>query len=320
MNSSISRRDFLQAVALTTATLTTLPAFSKNRAPKYKMGLQLFTIRDAMASDLKNTLKKVSELGYQDTETYGFDPANKKYYGLNAVDFKKLMEDNNLTTTSGHYDLFSYIRKSDDELKSYLDRSIEGAHILGQKYITWPWLDPDSRTMESFKVLVKKLNLAGEHVTKAGLGFAYHNHDFEFIDHNGENGYDLIMRETDPSAVKLQIDLYWAMHSSKLTPAELFRKQPGRFVMWHIKDMDKATRDYTELGNGSIDYNQILPDASLAGLQYYYLEQGGNFASNSMQSIADSAAFFKKKSSKVFVTVRCSTRFKLKCHLQSHQT
>jgi sugar phosphate isomerase/epimerase len=84
------------------------------------------------------------------------------------------------------------------------------------------------------------------------------------------------------------------MHASKLTPGELFRKQPGRFVMWHIKDMDKTTRDYTELGNGSIDYTKILPDAALAGLQYYYLEQGGNFATSPMQSITDSAAFFKK--------------------------
>jgi sugar phosphate isomerase/epimerase len=102
------------------------------------------------------------------------------------------------------------------------------------------------------------------------------------------------MRETDPAVVKLQIDLYWAMHSSKLSPAELFSQQPGRFVMWHVKDMDKVSRDYTELGNGSIDYTEILPDASRAGLQFYFIEQGGNFATNSIQSITDSARFFKQ--------------------------
>jgi sugar phosphate isomerase/epimerase len=134
----------------------------------------------------------------------------------------------------------------------------------------------------------------GEQVTKASLGFAYHNHDFEFVDHNGENGYDIIMKDTDPALVKLQIDLYWVMHSSKLSPSELFSKQPGRFVMWHIKDMDKVSRDYTELGNGSIDYRIILPEASRAGLQLYFLEQGGNFAKNSMQSVEDSAKFFKQ--------------------------
>jgi sugar phosphate isomerase/epimerase len=294
MNMPVNRRSFLKSLALTSASLTLLPSFARGTSQKYKMGLQLFSIRDAMARDLPGTVKKISEMGYEDTETYGFNATQQTYYGLKAVDFRQLLSRNNLITTSGHYDLFSFIRKTDAELITYLDQCIEGAHALGQKYITWPWLDPDSRTMESYKVLVKKLNLAGNHVTKAGLGFAYHNHDFDFTDHNGENGYDLIMRETDPTTVKLQIDLYWVMHSSRLSPAALFRKQPGRFVMWHIKDMDKVSRDYTELGNGSIDYTTILPDASLSGLEYYYLEQGGNFATSSMQSVADSAAFFKK--------------------------
>jgi sugar phosphate isomerase/epimerase len=294
MKSTISRRDFLQTAAATSATILTLSSFTKADPTNFKMGLQLFTIRDALARDLKGTLKQVSSLGYQDSETYGFDAAQGTYYGMKAGDFKALLDENKLTTTSGHYNFSDFLLKPDDDVKKFVDACIKGAHVLKQKYITWPWLAPELRTMDHFKALVKKLNMIGEQVTNGGLGFAYHNHDFEFTDHNGENGYDLIMRETDAKTVKLQIDLYWAMHSSKLSPATLFRKQPGRFVMWHIKDMDKVSRDYTELGNGSIDYTVILPDASLAGLQYYYLEQGGNFASNSMQSIADSAAFFKK--------------------------
>jgi sugar phosphate isomerase/epimerase len=295
MQQSISRRRFLQqSSALATASLVTLPAFAKSNAAKYKMGLQLFTIRKPMASDVIGTIKKVSSLGYEDLETYGYDPEKKSYYGLQASEFRKLIDDHNLTASSGHYDLFLYLSKSDDELKRYVDHCIDGARQLNQRYITWPWLDPESRTIEKFKILTSKLNMVGEQVTKAGLGFAYHNHDFEFVDHNGENGYEIIMRETDPSLVKLQIDLYWAMHSSKRSPAELFSKQPGRFVMWHIKDMDKVTRDYTELGNGSIDYTVILPEASRAGLEYYFLEQGGNFAKDPIQSITDSAVFFKK--------------------------
>jgi sugar phosphate isomerase/epimerase len=128
--------------------------------------------------------------------------------------------------------------------------------------------------------------------SKAGLAFAYHNHDFEFVDYNGENGYNIIMRETDPALVKLQMDLYWIMHSSKLGPSDLFKKQPGRFVMWHIKDMDKVSRDYSELGNGSIDFTVILPEASRAGLQYY-IEQGGNFAKDPMQVIQIAPPIFK---------------------------
>lgn len=262
--------------------------------PKYKMGLQLFTIRDAMADNPFNTIKKVAALAYEDTETYGFDPKTVSYYGLEAKAFAQLLADQGLTTTSGHYDLFRYLNAPEAELLAYVDQCIIGADTLKQKYITWPWLDPQDRDLEKFKLLAQKLNTVGERIKKAGLGFAYHNHNFEFIDHQGKNGYDIIMNETDPALVKLQIDLYWVMRASKQTPAELFRKQPGRFVMWHIKDMDKVTQDYTELGNGSIDYVQILPDKELAGLEYYYLEQGGNFRTNSMQSIAESAAFFKR--------------------------
>lgn len=154
---------------------------------------------------------------------------------------------------------------------------------------------PEQRTLENFRLLPKKLNAIGKQVNASGLGFAYHNHDFEFKDYNGTTGYEIILKETDPALVKLQMDLYWVMHSSKLTPKEWVAQQPGRFVMWHIKDMDKVTRDYTELGNGSIDYVSVLPDPAKAGLEYYYLEQGGNFAHSPMQSISDSADFFKKE-------------------------
>jgi sugar phosphate isomerase/epimerase len=290
----LTRRSFLHQSALTAASLLTMPGFAGERPSKYKMGLQLFSIRAPLKNDLAGTIKKVQAIGYEDTETYGFNAEEISYYGMKARDFRKLMDDHNLITTSGHYDFFPFLNKSDDDLKEYVDRCIEGAKALNQKFITWPWIDPPSRTMEKYRVLTGKLNLAGEQIRKAGLGFAYHNHDYEFFDHNGENAYDLIMRQTDASLVKLQIDLYWTMRDSKKSPSQLFSEQPGRFVMWHIKDMDKVTRDYTELGNGSIDYTVILPEAKRAGLQYYYLEQGGNFAKDPMQSVADSAAYFKK--------------------------
>ena len=272
-----------------------LPAYSfaNVSAAKYKMGLQLFTVRRPLANDVVGTIKKIASIGYEDSETYGYDAEQGKYYGLKAREFKQLLGDNNMITTSGHYDFTKFFDKTEDELMRYVDQCIEGADALGQRYITWPWLDPAFRTLEHFRVLTGKLNAIGERIKKAGLGFAYHNHDFEFVDFNGENGYNIIMQQTDPSLVKLQIDLYWIMHSSKLSPAELFSKQPGRFVMWHIKDMDKISRDYSELGNGSIDYTLILPEASRSGLQYYYIEQGGNFAKDPIQSITDSATYFK---------------------------
>lgn len=291
----MERRTFLkQSGILASATLFAPVLACSSHSAKYKMGLQLFTIRDAMERDPLGSLKAVAEMGYEDFEIYGFDPETLGYYGYKAGEFKTILDDLGLSASSGHYGLSEFM-DDPEGMKRYVDRSIEGAMVLGTPYITWPWMPPEARNLESFKRLPDILNRIGEQVNAAGLGFAYHNHNFEFEDFGGIAGYDIVMQETDPKLVKLQLDLYWAMHSSKLSPAELIARDPQRFVMWHIKDMDKVTRDYTELGNGSIDYHVLLSALSQEGLEYYYIEQGGNFAQNSMQSVKDSANYFKKE-------------------------
>ena len=291
----MNRRNFIrQSGMLGAASLLPLSACNMNNKSKYKMGLQLFSIHEDMSNDPLATLKAVKDMGYEDFEIYGFDPAKVTYYGHKATDFKQMLDDLGLTVTSGHYGFSEYLDKSDDELKYFVDQCIKGAQILKSPYITWPWIAPEQRNLDSFKKMSQRLNSIGEQVNAAGLGFAYHNHGFEFEEHDGQIGYDIILAETDPALVKLQMDLYWVMHDSKLTPKEWIDKQPGRYVMWHIKDMDKKTRDYTELGNGSIDYVSILPDPEKSGLEYYYIEQGGNFTHSAMQSAADSAKYFKE--------------------------
>ncbi|NCI46547.1 sugar phosphate isomerase/epimerase family protein [Sediminibacterium soli] len=291
----MNRRQFMTQTGMASAAALLAPAvFSAVPAPKYKMGLQLFTIRANMAKDPLGSLKAARDMGYEDLEIYGFDSTKGSYYGFKAAEFKKILGDLGLTASSGHYDFAPFLNQTDDALHAFVDRCIEGAKAAGMQYITWPWLAPDQRSLAHFRLLAKKLNLIGQQVSDAGLGFAYHNHDFEFREQDGQTGYDIILKETDPALVKLQMDLYWVMHSSKRSPKEWVRNQPGRYVMWHIKDMDKVTRDYTELGNGSIDYTMVLPDPAESGLKFYYLEQGGNFAQAPMKSIADSAAYFKK--------------------------
>jgi sugar phosphate isomerase/epimerase len=287
-----TRRTFMQQALMIASASLGMPRPQPRR--RYKLGLQLFTMRAAMARDVVGTLKRVAAMGYEDFETYGFDPAGSRYYGLPAKEFADRLRDLSLTTSSGHYDLNRFVSTSVDDLKRYVERCIEGAHVLGQEYITWPFLDEDSRTIEKFKVVAERLNIAGAQVKKAGLQLAYHNHDFEFVEQNGQIGYDIILKETDPALVKLQIDLYWIAHGSKLTPHDWFTRAPGRFVMWHVKDMHKTSRDYTELGNGTIDFTRIWPDAELAGLKYFFVEQGGNFTHDPFQSVADSAEYVKR--------------------------
>src|SRR5688572_20302909 len=181
---SINRKDFIfQSASFMSAALLARHRFMNDPFAKYKMGLQLFTVRGPLARDLTGSIKKIAAIGYEDCETYGYDPEQKKYYGIEASVFKQLLADNNMITTSGHYDFTKYFDKPADVMTKYVDQCIESANALGQKYITWPWLDPAFRTVENFKLLAAKLNAIGARVNKAGLGFAYHNHDFEFTDH-----------------------------------------------------------------------------------------------------------------------------------------
>jgi sugar phosphate isomerase/epimerase len=286
-----TRRTFIKQAGLFTSALLISPSYFTKQ--KYKLGLQLYTIRDAMAADLKGTLQKVSSFGYEEVEIYGF--ADKLYYGLEPKVFKQMLDDNNLTTSSGHYNLNKFMLEgTDDDLKRYVDECIEGAQILKQEYIVWPWLDPDSRTIDKFKIVAAKLNLIGERVKAANLLLAYHNHDFEFIDHDGKIGYDVILNETDASLVKIQMDLYWLSHSSKLPAHHYFEKYPGRFVSWHIKDMNKQDRDLHEVvGDGVIDFTVFLKDAKLAGVKHMFVEQGNNYTPDAMQNVAKSARYVK---------------------------
>lgn len=290
----MKRRDFVdQIITIGGMALVGIPQIACTTPSKYKMGLQLFTVRDVMAKDPIQTLKKVKALGYEDFETYGFNPETEKIYGFTVSEFKQVLDDLNLTTTSGHYGFSDYFHATEAELNRFVDQCIHASNILDAPYITWPWVHPERRNAESFKRLADKLNHIGEQVRAAGLNFAYHNHGYEFQNWEGTTGHDILMRLTDSDLVKLQMDMYWVVHSGK-TPKELVDQQPGRYTMWHIKDMDKITRDYSELGNGSIDYTKLLPDPLKSGLEFYYIEQGGNFAVNSIKSVATSARYFKK--------------------------
>jgi sugar phosphate isomerase/epimerase len=287
----MNRRVFIKQTGVLASATLVQPSFLFKG--KFKLGLQLYTIRDAIAKDVRTTMKQIAGYGYEEVETYGF---NKGYWGLEPKVAKQILDENNLATSSGHYDLDKYLlnNATEDDMKRYVDDCIEGAHALKQDYIVWPWLHPSLRSIEKFKLVAATLNKTGEQIKKGGLQLAYHNHDFEFIEQDGQIGYDIILNETDASLVKLQMDLYWTAYASKLKPHEWFIKQPGRCVSWHLKDMDKVTRDYEVMGEGSIDFTTIMPDAKLAGVKHMFVEQGGNFKPDAMSCVARSAKYVQK--------------------------
>jgi sugar phosphate isomerase/epimerase len=287
----MNRRVFIKQTGVLASATLVQPSFLFKG--KFKLGLQLYTIRDAIGKDVRTTMKQIAGYGYEEVETYGF---NKGYWGLEPKVAKQILDENNLATSSGHYDLDKYLlnNATEDDMKRYVDDCIEGAHALKQDYIVWPWLHPTLRSIEKFKLVAATLNKTGEQIKKGGLQLAYHNHDFEFIEQGGQIGYDIILNETDASLVKLQMDLYWTAYASKLKPHEWFIKQPGRCVSWHLKDMDKVTRDYEVMGEGSIDFTTIMPDAKLAGVKHMFVEQGGNFKPDAMSCVARSAKYVQK--------------------------
>lgn len=154
------------------------------------------------------------------------------------------------------------------------DKAVDDAAALGLKYMICAWLSPAERgTLEHYKQVGQELTKAGEICKKAGIQLCYHNHDFEFIQEDGKYPYEMLLINSDPDLVKMEMDMYW-MTKAKQDPIARFNEYPGRFPLWHLKDMDNTPKQmFTEVGNGIIDFKAIFKHSKKAGLQYFFVEQ-----------------------------------------------
>lgn len=286
-----SRRNFIKQAGLAAAGALVLPSFACSAlAPSKKLGLQLYSLREQLPKDVRGTIAKVAQAGYSEVETYGYS-LKDKFWGLDPKEFKNLLIEHNLSSPSGHYGMDKYLGGgSDDELKSY----IEAANIVGGEYIVIPYLgDAIRKTADDWKKLADRMNQASAICKNSGLKLAYHNHNFEFDKLAEGTGYDILLKGTDPKAVQFELDLYWVVRSGN-DPVKLFTEHPGRFPMWHVKDMDKTNNGInTEVGSGSIDFKKIYESAKLAGLKHLIVEQE-NFSLDPYVSIKQSADYIKK--------------------------
>lgn len=285
-----ARRNFLKQSALLTTGLSLCPAdFFKMDT---NVGIQLYTLRDEIAKNPNGVIGNVAAAGYKEVETYGLTE-KQQFFGLTVKEFGQLLKANHLTSPSGHYlpATMLFDKGDGDDVK----RLCDVGHALGHQYIVIPYLEEGRRkTIDQYKALAARMNKAGEICKKQNLQLAYHNHDFEFLQIDGKRGYDIFMNETDQDLVKLELDLYWVVRAG-LDPVDLFKMQPGRFPLVHVKDMDKVDRTLnTEVGNGSIDFKKIIASASLAGIKHYYLEQENNYVPDNNASIQKSYSFIRK--------------------------
>ena len=270
----VSRRRFIGAAAMFSAGVLALPACSFQDTKK--VGLQLYTVRDAMDKDPAAALAKVAAIGYKEVEGTSYS-GTEKFYGLDIPAFGDLLKKNGLTMPSAHYNYGESspgIDVNKGTILHHWDKAVDDGHRLGLQYMVCAYLDQSERgNIDHYKKIAADLNKAGETCKKAGIQLCYHNHDFEFIEDDGQIPYTVLMEETDKDLVKMEMDIYWITKAGR-KPLELFKKYPGRYPLWHIKDMDDTPKHFfTEVGNGTIDFKPIFADAKEAGMKHFFVEQ-----------------------------------------------
>ncbi|GAB3513319.1 sugar phosphate isomerase/epimerase [Spirosoma knui] len=273
MNNSrkMTRQDFLKISALATSAAL-LPSVNAFAASSKKVGLQLYTLREAMGKDPDGTLKKVADIGYKEVESFGY--ADGKFFGKSPKDYAALLKDLGLSSPSGHYTTGNVVVTGKGTLKNDWKRAVDDAASIGQKYMVCAYLFPQERTkLDDYKQFADLFNKSAEVCKSAGIQFVYHNHDFEFKEVDGQIPYDVLLKGTDPKLVQLELDLYWAIIAGQ-DPVALFKKHPGRFPLWHIKDIAKTPeREFAEVGTGSVDFQRIFDAKKTAGMTHYFVEQ-----------------------------------------------
>ena len=238
-------------------------------------GLALYTLRDELSVQLEQTLKQVSEEGYAYVEAASYK--DRKFYGLSPKDFKSLLVSLNLKGISTHQGGVTL---------DNADQMIADVKAAGFTYFVVPvppmgmfTYDRETMTMGmkgTAKELLDILNVLGKKCQAAGLQLLYHNHDFELI--RNENNViilDYLLENTNPKYVNFQMDLFWVSKAG-VDPIDYFNKYPGRFLIWHVKDMDDKGR-FAPVGEGKINFKRILAQKERSGMKYYMVEQDMTF-------------------------------------------
>jgi len=243
-------------------------------------GLALYTVRDAM-KDARATLEKVAQAGHVNVESAGYN--NGKFYNLSPADFKSLLDDMKLKPISAHQSSVTF---------DNVDQQIADLKTAGFQYFVVPIPPMGLFVHEGGRMAMKggAKNLAqildklGEKCAAGGLQLLYHNHDFEFRkDAEDIVPIEYLLEHCNPKYVNFQMDLYWVTKAGA-DPVAYFKRYPGRFKIWHVKDMDDQGR-FAPVGNGKIDFKRILDNKKLSGMQYYFVEQDACFNETALEAI-----------------------------------
>ena len=260
-----SRRDFLRSGVAAVASLAASRHLLADQTLHPPLGVQLYTVRRQAEADLAPLLKQIRAIGYDEVETYW------NVYSHPARELRQLILDAGLKVPSGHFDY--------QGLPSKLDYARE----LGLSFVICPMLPENLRsTVDDFRRAADQFNQWGERARSLGMRFGFHNHNYEFRPLGGTTGFDVLVERTDPNLVSVEMDCYWVTQAGQ-DPVAMLQRLGKRVRMLHLKDrkrgfppsqeLNKAAEHFTEVGNGTIDWNKVLGAAKRLEIEHLFVEQ-----------------------------------------------
>jgi sugar phosphate isomerase/epimerase len=274
-----TRRDFLLQTGTLTLGASLLPSMAFKLPVKTQLGVQLYTFRDEMATDPEGTLEKIAAIGIKKIETARSNKGH--YYGLGPEGMKKTCANLGMKLVSGHVHL-------DDQW----EKTMEEAVLSGQDYLICSTMPSSGQTVDNYKKVAQAFNKAGESCKKSGLKFGYHNHEYEFETDQGEVLYDILLKETEAQLVHMELDLGWVIVAGK-DPLDYFNRFPGRFPLWHLKDMNMQEKESTEFGKGGLNIEAMMAHQKESGVKHIFIEQE-EYAGTPLESMKHNMAYMQK--------------------------
>ncbi len=290
----MERREFIKITGVSSLCMMAFPGMtscsSEGVASEY--GLQVYTIRDALKKDFIGSLKQVADIGYNYIELFGYDAG--KYFGYTIEETKKIIDDLGMTVNCSHIALGRSNPEQIGTLMNGWEKTVEDAAKLRQKYVVCPYLQESERkSLDDYKSYADLFNKNAEIAKNYGLKFAYHNHNFEFDELDGEIPYEILLNRCDTDLVKFEMDMYW-MEYARQDPLTYFDRFPGRFPLWHIKDLSgDEDKFFTTVGDGVINWSKLFTHSKKAGLEFFYVEQDNSKNKLPFENIEKSLLYLK---------------------------
>lgn len=276
------------SIIILLAVLTIPTVFSFKKEKKKDIGLQLWSVQDSMKKDPRGTITQLGNMGFTFVEAADYEDG--RFYGMDPVEFKKLVNDNGMVFLSSHVYHCLPDPAGWDDAMVWWRKCIKAHKQAGVKYLVESSMDKRGyESLEDLKRYCDYFNVIGEMCNENGIRFGYHNHVYELQKMDGVTRYDYMLQNTDPDKVMFEMDLYWIIKGGK-NPVDYFKKYPGRFELWHVKDEK-------ELGctNGIINFRPIFKAAETAGMQHYIIEvERYNYPP--IESVKKSLDFLRKAS------------------------